>query len=157
MKDKNINTEDEFSKQLEDIRNITAKIDSNTPDVAPEYKKPDNFFTLSKDIIELKDSTKVANFDKTDIGKLKLSARGCKAIALISKGYDLPLVEEYFKDYAEIVASTSMGKDGFWARLLVTNITKKVSKSINPEQKKSWFGLGKEKENPMNAGMMESE
>jgi hypothetical protein len=89
-------------------------------DLYPEQKQPSNLFSLFKSVLKMKDSTKVANLSKDELGSLGMPVRGNFNVALISEVLDHPGVAEFFERRAEILNATSMSKDGWLGELFVS-------------------------------------
>lgn len=147
---------DEYQNQIDAIEKELAVMGESDTIAAPEPRKPDTFFTFARDCINAKDSTKIANFNKEELGKTRLSVRGCQTIALVAKTYELNNVYAYFTDYAEVIAKTSMGRDATFLKLMVTTITKKINRNAGGSDKnKSWFSTWGKKKDEQTGGIDE--
>jgi hypothetical protein len=51
-------------------------------------------------------------------------------------------VAQYFKNQAEIVAATSMGRKGFFIKSINTKTKQTLSEGAGEPKKKSWFDFG---------------
>jgi len=105
----------------------------------------DSIFTFFSRILGLKDSSKVANLDRRELGMLDLSVRNCEFLAglgllLHNKSYN-----EFFMRKAEITLATSMSKKG-WLPELVVSQKKFSQRTVQPMNmqapKKGFLGLG---------------
>ena len=119
----------------------------------PQAKKPESLFSLFNNVWRSKDSSKVANLDKDELGQLNISVRDCQRIALLSKVLHHENFAKYFKDQAEIVLATSMSKKGWLAELFVTSKKFAHKGNINnlnqqPPQQPKWKIFGKPQQQP---------
>jgi hypothetical protein len=142
----------EFQEEQRDRQeDMWDEMDSSTQGGYPTQKKPENLFSLFKDVWKAKDSTKVANLDpKLELGDLGLSVRHCQKIAYASEILNEKNVANYFDTLGEITLATSMSKKGWFAELFVS--TKKFAQKGNlqnlqgAEKKEGWRIFGKSKE-----------
>lgn len=134
-----ISDEDMRAAQYEQMNQQEANYGYADP---PEKESMFKFF---RDIIKLKDSSKVGNLSKNEMGNLLLPVRNYLDIANFAETQGLNEVADYQRRKAEIVLSTSLSLKGFLAQLFVTQI-KKQQKIKQPEQKSSGLFGGKKKE-----------
>lgn len=115
----------------------------------PTYNPKDNIFKFFRHILTLKDSTKVANLQDLELGKMRLSMRSNLELAAYADAEGLDVVANYFKRKAEILASTSMGRKGFFLQTSVTQIRKdqKIQMANQQPQKKSFWGKKEPQQN----------
>lgn len=111
----------------------------------PMPKESESLYNLFHKVLELSDSSKVANLDKTELGMLNLSARDCQRIALLANTLNHPKFAFYFMGIAEIILRTSASKKGWFTELFVSQ--KKFSAKSKEEldaakKKKKKFGFG---------------
>lgn len=135
--------------------------DDGIAGIAPTTKQSTSLFSLFKDVLKLKESTKVANLNKEELGSLDISVRSGKRIALIAKilgGDNLEnsqeqVVANFFDVETEINNVTSMAKNGWFAELFVSqkkfssaqrNLSQEFTQFQQPPQKKKWFEKKKE-------------
>lgn len=105
----------------------------------PSHTAKDNIFKFFRRILRLKDSVKVANFNDIEIGKSKLAVRSWMQLALYAEKENYPLIEAYFRQQAEIIASSSMGRKGFFLQTSVTQIKKEQKVQVPTiEKPKMW-------------------
>src|SRR4030067_235365 len=83
----------------------------------PVAKKPESLFGLFKDVWRTKDSSKIANLEKDELGDLGISVRDAQRIALLSELLHHSKFAEYFLDQGEIILSTSMSRKGWFTEL----------------------------------------
>lgn len=133
---------DEEIKQLEE--ELKKLEDKDTSYGSPTAIQKDSLFKFFRDILTLKDTTRVGNLSAPEIGLSRLSVRGNKHIARYAEAEGLDIVKDYFGDMSNILTESSMAKKGFFLQTVVTQIkAEKKLKSGMPEKKK-WFS-GKEK------------
>jgi len=105
---------------------------------SPEPTLKDNLYKFFRDILGLRDTTKVGNLKDSELGVTKLGVRHFKELGLCADVFNLDKVANYLYARAEILSSTSMSRGGFWSKLFVTQI--KQEKKEEPKViKKGWF------------------
>jgi len=109
----------------------------------PKAPEKDNLYKFFREVLKSQKSHKVANFSEAEMGVMKLPVRGYMEIAAYARAEGLSEVAKYLDEKAEILAATSMGRKGFWAQLLVTQIKKEQKVPIGLPQKKNWLGKPK--------------
>lgn len=112
----------------------------------PGGKVRDSIFTFFNKILDLKDSSKVGNLDKFELGKAQMSVRACEHLRDLGKLLHNKAYCEYFGGEAEIVLATSMSKKFALAELVVSQkkwTTRQVATPVaSNTPKKSFMGLG---------------
>jgi len=104
----------------------------------PEAPVKDSVFRFFRELLARKDSSKVANLTREELGKLRLTVRAYQDIANYADAEGLDQVATYLKSKGEIMLSTSLGYKGFLPQLFVTQIKK--DQKIEPKvEKKGWF------------------
>ena len=117
----------------------------------PQAKKNDNLFTLFKDVIAIRDSSKVSNLNPRELGDLSISVRDCQQIALLGDIFGHKKFAEFYGDRGEITLATSSSKKGWLVELFVTS-KKFAAKSSTASsegitsKKKKWSLFGKKTE-----------
>lgn len=113
-----------------------------------EYHDPvpkDTIYTFFKRILALRDSSKVANLDRRELGMLDLSVRNCEYLAKLGTLLHNRAYNDFFMSKAEITLATSMSKKG-WLPELVVSQKKFTQRSVQPMSfqpaKKGFLGLG---------------
>jgi len=113
----------------------------NYPDAAPK----ESIFTFFRHILGIKDSSKVANLNKRELGMLDLSVRNSEHLAGVDYILHNKAYGDYFMRKAEITLATSMSKKG-WLPELVVSQKKFTSRNVQPmslqSSKKGFLGLG---------------
>lgn len=89
-------------------------------DNSPTYSKPDDLYSLFWKTIQIKDSSKVGNLDKVELGMLSMSVRDCQNIALVSKTLGHKDFAKWMESQAQIILKTSSSKKGWLTELFVT-------------------------------------
>jgi len=141
------NTDEELAKIQEEINELEAQ-GVKLPDSSygsPEAEKKDSIYKFFREIINFKDSWKVGNLQKDEMGRLRLSVRSYLDLANYNDKEGQDIVSDYFTKKADIIAATSMGRDGFIVKTIVTSI-KKDEKPRDTPVKHSLFGGGKKDE-----------
>lgn len=142
-------SEDTNDKELENLQKELAELEqlnltenSNDP-YLPDKPEKDSFYRFARDMLDKKDSTKIANVQKNELGTPKITLRAYQDLALYAQAEGLDKVSEYLYNKGEVISKTSMGKEGFWAKLLVTQIKKETKTSESPKKAKRWFSWGR--------------
>lgn len=111
----------------------------------PNQVPRESIFSFFKDILRIKDSSKVANLDKRELGMLDLSVRNCEYLAKLGNMLHNKAYQDYFMQKAEITLATSMSKKG-WLPELVVSQKRFSSRTVQPmalqPAKKGFLGLG---------------
>lgn len=109
----------------------------------------DSIFTFFNNILKMKDSKKVANLDKRELGMLDLSVRNCAQLSLLGALLYNKSYSDFFTNKAEITLATSMSKKGWLPELVVSQkrfSQRSVQPISPPKQKKGFLGLGGKEE-----------
>lgn len=89
-------------------------------DNSPTYSKPDDLYSLFWKTIEIKDSSKVANLDKVELGMLDMSVRDCQNVAQVARTLGHIGFAKWMDSKAQIILKTSASKKGWLTELFVT-------------------------------------
>ena len=87
---------------------------------SPTYSKPDDLYSLFWKTIKIKDSSKVGNLDKPELGMLNMSVRDAQHIANTATILDEPEFAKWMTEQAQIILRTSASKRGWLTELFVT-------------------------------------
>ncbi len=68
-----------------------------------------------------KDSTKVSNLNKAELGELGISVRESMRIAVLANTFHHPIFANFFLQQAGIISDSAMSKDGWFTELIVTS------------------------------------
>lgn len=138
--------DEEIKKVEEEIKNLEDKgVTLESQYGSPEPEKKDSIYKFFREILHLPESWKVGNLKNDEIGRSRLSVRSYLELAEFNYSEGQNKVANYFKKKADIVASTSMGRDGFVVKTIVTSI-KKEDKGNNTPMKRTLFGGWKKDE-----------
>ena len=141
--------EEEYQKQIEENVEVTNEAQEDyAEDNSPTYIKPDDLYSLFWKIIQIKDSSKVGNLDKTELGMLDISVRDCQHIAQVARLLHHKGFADWMDGQAQIILNTSASKKGWLPELFVTakryaTKEKKTANPYMPIEKKSFWGKNK--------------
>ena len=111
----------------------------------PNQPPRESIFTFFKHILGIKDSSKVANLDRRELGMLDLSVRNSEHLAKLGNMLHNKSYNDFFMTKAEITLATSMSKKG-WLPELVVSQKKFSQRMVQPMNlqaaKKGFLGLG---------------
>jgi len=115
-------------------------------DNSPTSVQPETLYGLFRETLVMKDSSKVGNLDKQEIGMLDMSVRDCQNIALVAETLNHKGFAEWMQSQAQIILKTSASKKGWLTELFVTakRFASKerrmgVPESLQVQEKKSSF------------------
>lgn len=110
----------------------------------PRGKEKQTVFSFFKKIISLKDSSKVANVTKYELGAPSITVRTWQDLASYCVIEGLDIVAGYCMDQSEIILATSLSKDGFLDTLAVSQ-RREIARGPRPgsqqvmeEPKRKW-------------------
>lgn len=116
-------------------------------DNSPTQEKTDDLYSLFWKTINIEDSSKVANLDKTELGMLDMSVRDCQNIALVAETLGHKGFANWMSNQSQIILRTSASKKGWLTELFVTakRYASKEKKlgipgEIPAQQNKSFWG-----------------
>lgn len=119
-------------------------------DNSPTYSKPDDLYSLFWKTIQIEDSSKVGNLDKTELGMLSMSVRDAQNISNVAKILGHKGFANWMNQQSQIILRTSASKKGWLTELFVTakrfaSKEKKVGlpENVQLQQKKSFWGKRK--------------
>lgn len=110
----------------------------------PAPSPRESIFSFFNRVLDLKDSSKVANLDKMELGRLDLSVRNSEHLAFLGTALHNKSYHDFFMKKAEITLATSMSKKG-WLQELVVTQKKFTQRSVQPmsaQVKKGFLGFG---------------
>ena len=128
--------EEEIKQWEEELKKLE---DKDTSYGSPTAATKENLFKFFNKILTRKDTTRVANLTRQEVGLSEVSVRGWKRIAHYADAENLDTVAEYMRGQSEIITATSMSIKGFWSQLFVTNIRKESKSKDKSSEKKKWF------------------
>ena len=97
----------------------------------PTPQSREGIFSFFRHILGIKDSSKVGNLDKWELGKLDLSVRNCEYLAKLGGTLHNKSFDQFFMQKAEITLATSMSKKG-WLPELVVSQKRFSQRSVQP-------------------------
>lgn len=103
--------------------NVEQQMDAQNEyyeDTSPTEQERDSLYSLFWKIIEKKDSSKVGNLEKHELGLLDMSVRDCQAIALLCDSVNYTETAKWLRRKAEITLATSSSKRGWLPELFVS-------------------------------------
>ena len=103
----------------------------------PEVK--DNVFKFFRELLRMKDSSKVGNLKKDELGSLLLPVRNYRDIGNYNESEGQEIVAAYLNLKAETILATSLSRDGFLPQLFVTQIKKEQKVRKHDVESKGWF------------------
>jgi hypothetical protein len=89
-------------------------------DNSPTYVGQEDLYSLFWKTIRIKDSSKVGNLDKTELGMLNISVRDCQNIANVARTLGHKGFARWMEQQAQIILRTSASKKGWLTELFVT-------------------------------------
>lgn len=134
---------DSMDTQQEYQDSMIDSLDANYP----TQKEQQSLYSLFKWVIQRKDSSKIGNLLKQELGDVKISVRSCQELALLGKEFDNPAYASWFGGIGEITLATSLSREGFLDELFVSQkkFATKARKSSSPLTPQKWklFNKGK--------------
>ncbi len=100
----------------------------------PQKEEKLGVFSFFDKVFKAKDTSKGSYLDKDEL----YSIRTYQSAALYAEEMNLKLVGNYLKKEAEIIAATSLGKDGFLIKSIITQKREITAKAVS-EKKKKWL------------------
>lgn len=137
----NNQSDDEMLQQA--IAEYEAEVMDEPERTAAQSIDRDNQFKFYRELLNIGDSRKIGNVTAEELGHMNLSLRGALKVANLAKTLGLTETERFYKEEAEIMASTSMSRKATFLNLIFTQIKKTVTGSSEKAAKKGWFNLGK--------------
>jgi len=110
--------EDLAEDQIEDQSDLQEEM---MEDLAPSPQKKEDLYSLFWKVLRIKDSSKVGNLSKEELGMFDIPVRELMKIRLLSYSLGHKYFGDYFSHQAEIILSTSASKEGWLPELFVSN------------------------------------
>lgn len=124
-------TEEELStEETEELQKYLANI--------PQKEEKLGVFSFFNRVLKGKDTSKSSYLSQEEL----FSIRTYQSAGLYADTMNLKDVSKYLRAEAEIVAATSLGKDGFLIKQIVTQKKEIVAKTVS-EKKKKWLSSKK--------------
>lgn len=89
-------------------------------DSSPSEIERESLYSLFWKVIKRKDSSKIANLEKYELGLLDMTVRDCQAIAVLCDFVGYTEVANWLRLRAEITLATSLSKKALLLELFVT-------------------------------------
>ncbi|MFA5395266.1 MAG: hypothetical protein WC346_04530 [Methanogenium sp.] len=113
-------------------------------------------YGLFQKTLDRKDSLKVSNLKKEELGTWNMTVRDCKRVALIADTFHHPGVRNFFESQSRIITDSAMSRDGWFTELFVTSkryasrdSSSSVKSASSPSTKKSkWKIFSNNQETP---------
>ena len=86
--------------------------------------QPDNLgglYGLFKDVLSRKNSLRVSNLTKEELGLLKMPVRDAEFIALLGDTFHHPGIAEFFRKQSRITTDTAMSRGGWFSELFISS------------------------------------
>lgn len=147
-----MNTDDAINDELQEQQDTQQELMETQQEQLeasyPVSKQESNLYNLFWKVYKVKDSTKVANLGKAEIGSLNISVRDSQKIGMLGNIFHHQKFGNFFFALGEITNSTSMAKDGWFTELFVSQKKQTVrakKSSLVPGDSK-WQLFGKKSE-----------
>lgn len=121
----------------------------------PAPRSREGIFSFFRHILGIKDSSKVGNLDKWELGRLDLSVRNCEYLAKLGGTLHNKSFDKFFMQKAEITLATSMSKKGWLPELVVSQkkFSQRTVQPVNvgaaqPQGPRKFFNFGRNKQQP---------
>lgn len=132
-----IEEEQEKLEEAEERQEALAEQTDASLTYPAEIEKPGAFSFFNK-VIEKRDSSKIGNLTKEELGGTRLSVRDYQSMANFEEFMGHDKVALYFRSKAEITSGTSLSKDGFLMKLAITQ-RKEKARLKGGTIKKGWL------------------
>jgi hypothetical protein len=135
---------DAVTDQMEDQRELMESQQDQLDANYPVAKQESNLFNLFLKVLRMRDSTRVGNLTKGEIGDLNISVREAQKLGMLGYLFHHKKFGDFFYALAEITSSTSMSKDGWFSELFVSQkkFTQRARRISNLKKAK-WSLFGK--------------
>jgi len=109
---------EEYSEEIsEEYPDDNWEEDTDSPEQAPLG----GLYGLFKNVARQRDTKRVSNLTKEELGLWNLSVRDCERIALIAETFHHPGVARFFIKQSRIITDTAMSKSGWFTELFITS------------------------------------
>lgn len=108
----------------------------------PKKGEKEGILAFFKKVLSTKDNTKTGNVNEEELGFVRLPVRTNLELDNYCRTMGMKGLADYFQDKAQIVSSSSLSKEGFLDKLVVTQKRESELKQrrFSNAQKKNWFG-----------------
>ena len=107
----------------------------------PKEEEKMGIFAFFKKVITMEDTARTSNLNIDELGLCHLPVRTLKELSLFCNETGLKGLGRVFNDEAGIITNTSLSKEGFLDKLVVTQrkATETRMREFSEKQKRSWF------------------
>lgn len=137
---------EDFQDQVEMNEDNMNAVETASWGEVPSQRKPESLFNLFGKVWKAKDSSKVANLDKVELGATNISVRDSQYLMLLGTTFKHPRFAEFFRLQGEITLASSASKKGWFTELFVSQkklTTRHASLGANGQvQNKKWKIFG---------------
>ena len=112
--------EDEYQEEERALEEDEFDIQSPAEN-PPRQDGLGGIYGLFKEVLGKKDSLKVSNLTKEELGLLRIPVRDAEFIALVSETFHHPGVANFFKKQSRITTDTAMSRGGWFAELFISS------------------------------------
>ena len=125
-----VDTQAEYQEEM--LNNLDANY--------PVMKEQQSLYTLFKWVIQRKDTSKIGNLLKNELGDAKINVRDAQHLSQLGETFYNPAYADFYKQYAEIILATSLSRDGFLDTLFVSQKKEstRAKKSSTPLTQEKW-------------------
>lgn len=111
---------DEANDQSDDQQDLMEAQTQQLEASYPTVKEESSIYNLFWKVLQRRDSTKVANLKKEELGSLGITVRDSQKLGMLGHLFGHPTFGDFFFNVAEITNATSMAKDGWFTELFVS-------------------------------------
>lgn len=111
---------DEVNDTIDDQQELMEAQANQLEASYPSQKEESSLYALFWKVLKNKDSTKVGNLKKNEIGDLGISVRDAQKLGMLGHLFGHSTFGDFFFNVAEITNSTSMARDGWFTELFVS-------------------------------------
>jgi len=90
-------------------------------DMAPTPQRRDDLYSLFWKVVRVRESSKVGNLSRDELGMLNISVRDLQRISLLSNMLGHNHFGDFWSRQGEIILATSSSKEGWLPELFVSN------------------------------------
>lgn len=145
------NTEDTLEQQQSDLLDTQQEYQEGALDSMdanyPVQKEQQGLYQTLWKMITRKDSTKIANLQKVELGDCNITVRDAQHLKQLGITFNNPIYAMYYGGHGEITLATSMSRDGWLGELFISQkkMTTKSKKASSPLTPQKWKLFNKNK------------
>lgn len=99
-------------------------------DQTPVYEKKEDLYSLFWKVVKARDSSKVGNLKKDELGMLDFSVRDYQRIALLARVLKHKGFSDFFMNQGELILATSASREGWLPTLFVSQRKLKAKEGV---------------------------